>query len=418
MKKFLFSLSIGYLVLSLSSCSKKESVEVISKDSPTLKSTFIHPGTVLSASQIAFAKAKVAAGIEPYKTCYANLQSDNATLLSSSYPSHAHTTVGRNMYKSDYENDSRAIFVNAIMWQMTGTASYVDKVVALLESWYATCTSIQYPDNDWQLCLGYGLHQMIYGADLIYNYSGFTSTKKAHAITLFTRFYNYYQTYATTWGVKCPFVKDGWPSWGSSAGKFIMVYGIFCENTTAYNLAKEYFNRTAANGADVGTVQTAFLSTGQPLECARDQFYVQLGLGSFLEMCQMARNQGDNSLFDARNGVIGKAMEYVAKYNLGNSVTWTSWTPATSIWGVTYPITSISSSNRGRFRNIWHLSVDYYQHYRGLNASNYSLQVIWNYMDQERQAATVTDEVGYGSLFYNNPDQTVVPPSYTWSGIY
>jgi hypothetical protein len=93
-----------------------------------------------------------------------------------------------------------------------------------------------------------------------------------------------------------------------------MAYGIFCNNSTAYSLAKEYFNRTAANGADVGTVQTAFFSTGQPLECARDQFYVQLGLGSFLEMCQMARNQGDNSLFDARSGVIGKAMEYVAKY--------------------------------------------------------------------------------------------------------
>ena len=305
-----------------------------------------------------------------------------------------------------------AIFANAVMWHLTGTSRYADKAVSLLDSWSATCTSIQYPDNDWQLCNGYGLHFMIYGADLIYNYTGFTATKKTAAKKLFTIFYNYYAAYASQYSLKCPFVRDGWPSWGSSAGKFIMAYGIFCEDVTAYNLSKEYFSRTAANGADVGTVQTAFLTTGQALESARNQFYVQLGMASFLEWAQMARNQGDNSLYDARSGVIGKAMEYIAKYNLGNSVTWTSWSPATSIWGVTYPITAISSGSRGTYRPIYYMAYNYYKRYRGLSMP-YTLQVINGHLN-ETTTTTITDQVGFGSLFYNNTSQTVVKPSYAW----
>jgi hypothetical protein len=421
MKKILFYVSI--LLVGLSSCSKSNDELVVNNQSATTNRqlarnvTYVHPGTVLTAEQLSYAKAKISAGLEPWTTTYANFIADNSAFLSSTYTSHAHTTVGRGLYKSDYENDSKAMFANAVMWHMTGSARYADKVVELLDSWAATCTSIQYPDNDWELCTGYGLHFMIYGADIIYNYSGFTATKKANAVALFTRFYNYYQAYATTYSVKCPFVIYGWPSWGSSAGKFIMAYGIFCNNSTAYQLAISYFNRTAASGADVGTIQTAFLASGQPLECARDQYYSQLGMTSFLEMAQMARNQGDNSLFDARSGVLGKAMEYIAKYNLGNNVTWASWTPATPIWQVTFPINSISASNRGRYRNIWYLSYNYYQRYRGLNVTNYAAQVIGN-RPYEGQAETITDEVGYGSLFYCNTDQTVVAPSYTWSGVY
>jgi hypothetical protein len=428
MKKILFYATI--IFAGLTGCSKEQKGElsavkaesIVPTASPntlplaTTAMTFIHPGTVLTKPQMQYAFAQAIANVEPFKTTFANFQSQYSGFLSSSYASHAHAQVGRNLYKADYENDAMAMFVNGVMWNMTGTQRYADKVVQLLDAWTSTCTSIQYPDNDWQLCNGYGLHFMIYGADMIYNYSGFTAAKKTNAVNLFKIFYNYYATYATTYGKMAPFVVNGWPSWGASAGKFIMAYGIFSNNTTAYNLSLEYFNRTAANGADNGTNTTAFLSTGQPVEAARDQYYAQLGIASFLEWAQMAFNQGNSSLYDARSGVIGKAMEYVAKYNLGQSVTWTSLTPATPIWGVTPPITALSTTNRGVYRPIWYMGYNYYFRYRGL-AMPYSVQIIWNHVN-EGSTATITDEVGWGSLFYNNSSQTVVHPSYTWSGIY
>lgn len=423
MRKALFYASIIMLAVS-TGCSKEKKGLVGTKaagesENSNVKTSaidFIHPGTVLTKPQMQYAYAQAMANVEPYKTTFANFQSNYATFLSSSYAPHAHAQVGRNEFKSDYENDAMAMFVNGVMWNMTGQAQYADKVIQLLDAWASTCTSIQYPDNDWQLCNGYGLHFMIYGADMVYNYSGLTSTKKTNYKNLFKIFYNYYAAYAATYSKTSPFVVAGWPSWGSSAGKFIMAYGIFCESQTAYNLSLEYFNRTAANGADNGTNVTAFLSTGQPVEGGRDQYYTQLCLASFLEWAQMAYNQGDKSLYDARSGVIGKAMEYTAKYNLGNSVTWDPVTPATSIWAVTPPINSISTSNRGNYRPIWYMGYNYYHRYRGLSMP-YTEQVMASHVN-EGATATITDEVGWGSLFYCNTSQTVVTPSYTWSGIY
>ncbi|MEL1242474.1 alginate lyase family protein [Flavobacterium flavipallidum] len=426
MKKIFYFASL--LLVGFVSCTKEEAVgksesiaqidEVKPSNPSTLKTsnTFVHPGTVLTQSQMQYAYNQAIAGVEPYATTFTNFQTQYSSFLSTTYTSHAHTQVGRNLYKSDYENDAMAVFVNGIMWNMTGSSRYADKAIELLDSWSSTLTSIQYPDNDWQLCVGYGMHFMVYGADMIYNYTGFTSAKKQSAISMFNIMYNCMTNYAAQYSLLVPFVRDGWPSWGASQGKFLLALGVFSQNLTMYNLGENYFKRTAVEGADVGTIPTAFLNSGQPLEAARDQFYVQLGLASFLEAAQISYNQGSSSLYDSRSGVIGKAIEYTAKYNLGNSVTWTSWTPATSIWGVTYPINSISSNNRGLFRPIWYLAYNYYHNYRGMNMP-YTAQVI-NNNTVEGTTTTITDQVGWGSLFFNNSSQTIVAPSYTWSGVY
>ncbi|GEL11108.1 Alginate lyase [Flavobacterium glycines] len=428
MKKILLFTSI--ILVGFSNCSKEENLEakteanekineqIIQSNGSTFKTsnTFVHPGTVLTQTQMQYAYNQAIAGVEPYSTSFTNFQTKYSAFLSPTYTSHAHTQVGRNLYKNDYENDAMAVFVNGVMWNMTGTSRYADKAIELLDSWSSTLTSIQYPDNDWQLCVGYGMHFMVYGADMIYNYTNFTPAKKQNAISMFNIMYNCMTNYATQYGLAVPFVRDGWPSWGSSQGKFLMAFGVFSQNLTMYNLGENYFKKTAADGADVGTIQTAFLNSGQPLEAARDQYYVQLGLASFLEAAQISYNQGSTSLYDSRSGVIGKAIEYTAKYNLGNSVTWTSWTPDTSIWGVTYPVTSISSNNRGLFRPIWYMAYNYYHNYRGMNMP-YTLQVI-NNNSIEGTTSTITDQVGYGSLFFNNTTQTIVSPSYNWSGIY
>lgn len=190
MKKILLFTSI--ILVGFSNCSKEENLEakteanekineqIIQSNGSTFKTsnTFVHPGTVLTQTQMQYAYNQAIAGVEPYSTSFTNFQTKYSAFLSPTYTSHAHTQVGRNLYKNDYENDAMAVFVNGVMWNMTGTSRYADKAIELLDSWSSTLTSIQYPDNDWQLCVGYGMHFMVYGADMIYNYTNFTPAKK------------------------------------------------------------------------------------------------------------------------------------------------------------------------------------------------------------------------------------------------
>jgi hypothetical protein len=62
------------------------------------------------------------------------------------------------------------------------------------------------------------------------------------------------------------------------------------------------------------------------------------------------------------------------------------------------------------------MAYNYYHRYRGLSMP-YTEQVISSHIN-EGATATITDEVGYGSLFYNNPSQIVIPAFYTWPGVY
>jgi hypothetical protein len=181
-----------------------------------------------------------------------------------------------------------------------------------------------------------------------------------------------------------------------------MAYAVYAEDTAAYNDAKSYFFRTGAQGADNGTVMTAFLNSGQELEMGRDIYYAQLSLGSFLEWARIAYNQGDRDLFDARENVLCKAMEYLGKYNLGYFVNWEPFYLQADLWQTSSPVTSISTSNRGSYRNIWNLAYDYCYNVKKLDMS-YSRKIIdSNFV--ENTSATITDQVGFGAFFFNNVD--------------
>jgi hypothetical protein len=127
MRKVLFYAGI-IMLATFTGCSKEKKGLVSVKTADESKNgnvktsaiDFIHPGTVLTKPQMQYAYAQAMANVEPYKTTFANFQNNYATFLSSSYAPHAHAQVGRNLYKSDYENDAMAMFVNGVMWNMTG----------------------------------------------------------------------------------------------------------------------------------------------------------------------------------------------------------------------------------------------------------------------------------------------------------
>jgi hypothetical protein len=66
-----------------------------------------------------------------------------------------------------------------------------------------------------------------------------------------------------------------------------------------------------------------------------------------------------------------KGAEYVAKYNLGQDVPYTTYTWLDGPWGCApYSQTVISSGGRGNIRPIWEMVYNHYVKRRGMSAPN------------------------------------------------
>jgi hypothetical protein len=350
---------------------------------------------------MAWAYSRVRSGREPWKTAFGSWAAQFGSFLDSSYSPQARAQIARTLNKSSYENDAMAMFVNGAMWNMTGEPRYARKTVQLLDAWDTLCCD--FPDGtDFALMFGYGLQFMVYGADLVHDYDGFDAAQRLRVRSFLGMLKDRVISSYTTNG-HWPYVPGGWPSWGSSLGKFLMAYSVYAEDGQLYDSAKSYFFRTAEQGADNGTIETAFLGSGEGLEMGRDLYYAQLSLASFLEWSRIALDQGDTDLFEARDGVLGKAMEYLARDNSGDSVAWIPYSYSAPIYSgvaVPNPILGISTSHRGSYRNIWRMAYDYYHDRRGREMP-FTRKVI-DSVALEGTSSTITDQVGFGDLFYDD----------------
>ena len=117
----------------------------------------------------------------------------------------------------------------------------------------------------------------------------------------------------------------------------------------------------------------------------------------------MGYNQGYADMWNARDGIIGNAFEYHAKYNLGENVSWENFTFASPIWQ--NPSNAvISTDKRGTFRPIYYMAYNHFHNRLGREMP-YTLRVITEKQTDEKTHNTVTDGAGFGTLFFNNPEQ-------------
>jgi hypothetical protein len=108
---------------------------------------WVHPGILHSTADLARVKAYVAAETQPWYEAYQAFAADSHSSLSYSFTS-ACPVVTRDKTASlivcmdQFASDSVAARQLALMWAITGTASYATKATTILSSWGSTLTIV------------------------------------------------------------------------------------------------------------------------------------------------------------------------------------------------------------------------------------------------------------------------------------
>ena len=134
-----------------------------------------------------------------------------------------------------------------------------------------------------------------------------------------------------------------------------LAIGVYLDDRSIYDAAVDYFFHGQGNGAPDYYVDP---TTGQTWEAGRDQGHAQGGLSRLIETAHIANNQGDPSLYAWQSFALQRAIEYIASYNLGNTVPYKAMQPYTTDWADVYPM--ISDDGRGQFATIYELPYAYF----------------------------------------------------------
>ncbi len=120
------------------------SVAVNATDKPAPPAGFIHPGVLVNRAQLDEIKRRVAAGIEPQASAFAQLKSSRWGSLD--YTPRPRQTVECGSHSrpdlgcKDEQSDSEAAYAHALLWYVTGSDAYAAKAIEIMNAWSRTLT--------------------------------------------------------------------------------------------------------------------------------------------------------------------------------------------------------------------------------------------------------------------------------------
>ncbi|MEI2394048.1 hypothetical protein V8V88_02125 [Paenibacillus phytohabitans] len=318
----------------------------------TAAAAFIHPGILQNAAGIQTMKDKVASHAEPWYSTYTALQSTVASYGTISAGDYTLTAITHN--NSGGWNEMRLaatkVYNLALMYTITGDATYAAGSRTIMMKYASIFTGVGTSGDtgsvyDTNLDVGVVTFKFSAAAELLrYGYSGWSAADTASLIAMFNKntggtAISMYQLLSNA-AVLATYDMDN-ITHGHAAilREGSMAYAVFAEDTTLYNLVKSDFkaNSTAyytnqgaeswqkkpdksqgANGYSLLYNYNA--TTGQSKESDRDQAHALVNLSAFINVAQIAWNQGDNSLYEFNNRLLLKATNFSAQYNLGYEV--------------------------------------------------------------------------------------------------
>ena len=323
--------------------------------------TFTHPGMLHAYGELNRAKVRVAGGSQPWLSGWNRLIA-NPHAQSTWKPNPRATIIrggdGQN-YPTLY-NDIHAAYQNALRWKIAGTTANGDAARDILNAWSSTLTTLT-GNADRFLAAGIYGYQFANAAELMRGYRGFDlDAFKKMMVNVFYPLNNQFLT-----GHNDACITNYWANWDLCNMASVMAIGILCDDSAKYNQAVDYFKNGAGNGSIKNAVPFVYEGLAQWQESGRDQGHTMMGMGQLGAICEMAWNQGDD-LYGYDNNRFMKAAQYVAKYNLGETVPFTTYR-----WGgqscAPREQTVISDAGRGQERPVWDLLHYHYARRRRLS---------------------------------------------------
>ena len=367
--------------------------------------TFTHPGMLHTAGDINRAKVRVAAGTDPWLSGWNRLTANSHS--QSTWTNRATATIIRGGTGQNYSllyNDIAAAYQNALRWKVGGTEANAVCAANILNAWSKTLTSIG-GNADRFLASGLYGWQFANACELMRDYSGFDLAAAQQMMA--NVFYPMNNSFLTNHNDAC--ITNYWANWDLCNMASILAIGILNEDSAKYDQAVTYFKSGAGNGSIAHAVPYLYTDAdgyalGQWQESGRDQGHTVMGMGQMGAICEMAWNQGDDLYsYDSRRFM--KAAQYVAKYNSGGDVPFTTYTWGTGQSCAQSSQTVVSSASRGQIRPVWAMLHFHYNRRIGLD-DKYISSMYYDLVGTEGGGGDYGtdsggyDQLGFGTLMY------------------
>ncbi|MEZ0484442.1 cellulose binding domain-containing protein [Fibrella aquatica] len=327
---------------------------------------FVHPGLLHKQVDFDRMKTKVDAGAQPWKAGWDVLVANSNSSLTRNFTNPVPATIYRGFNGTNPENyaslfrDAAAAYQTALRWKVTGDDAYANKSIAILNAWAAGMTTIS-GTADRFLLAGIQGYQLANAAEIMRSYSGWAPAD-------FTRFQNWMLTvwypmnhdFLVNHNGAC--ISNYYANWDLCNMASILSIGVLCDRRDIYNEAIEYFKNGAGTGSIRNLIPFLYGDLGQWQESGRDQGHTVLGVALAGSFCEMAWSQGDD-LYGYDDNRMLKGFEYIAKYNLGYEVPFTTYR---NCIGVVQTI--VSEDQRGNLRPVWEMVYNHYVNRKGLSA--------------------------------------------------
>ncbi|BCY08678.1 membrane protein [Actinoplanes sp. L3-i22] len=345
----------------------------------------------------------------------------------STWPPLATATVVRGGTGQDYVHfyrDVHAAYQNALRWRISGERAHGDAARDILNAWSRTLTTVT-GNADRFLAAGIYGYQFANAAELMRGYDGFDLARAQRLLR--TVFLPLNEDFLAHHNGAC--ITNYWANWDLCTIASVLAIGILCDDRALVDRAVAYARGGAGNGAIGNAVPILHGALGQWQESGRDQGHSLMGVGLLASICEMAFNQGID-LYGHDDDRFLKGAEYVARYNLGRDVPFTTYR-----WGngqncAPREQTVIAAAGRGSVRPIWEMILHHYVSRRGLAAPNVAAIAARDRAEggggDYGLASGGFDALGFGTLLYTrepvaatslaSPARTSATPSASATG--
>jgi len=375
---------------------------------------FVHPGAMHKQSDFDRMKSKVAAQAQPWYSGWQALQANSHATSSYVLKGPVDTVYRGTGYPENYSklfNDIAAGYANALEWKVTGTTAYAAKAAQIMKQWGSTLKVIT-GTSDKYLAAGIYGYEFANVAEIMRDYRSDTFTTadfNQFKTMMLNVFYPMNHDFLVNHNGAC--ITHYWANWDICNMASVMAIGILCDDRTKYNEAVTYFQTGAGNGSmDHAVYYVHPDSLGQWQESGRDQGHNTLGVALMGPVCEMAWSQGDD-LYGYNTSKFLKGLEYIAKYNLNDSVPYVTYNNCDNV-----NQTVISATSRGNLRDCWEMVYNHYVNRKGLTAT-YTSQFAALVRPEGGGGHYDTNSGGYDQLGYGTLTYSLAPVSTTLSPV-